>query len=301
MINIREGKYYPFLILGIVEGVDDEEFFKLADPNGVKHLLRTQWYKKYELKSGETINCHIDKINCNGRIFIEPEHPFYRLNYIYDFTISGFTIQNEDLEVFESAMVHDALGNEIMIPKEDISDEIGVGDVVKCKVINIKKGKPFIIPANLPKADYTGFIPDGKYHFKVTRIKRYSDKYQFFVIKDEKGMEFLLRKKFYEKYGISIDDNISCTFKNTKTGYSLEPEHPYYKTGKMYEFDILEETVIYKYPELKEDALLLRNDFGKDIPISKKLVSKSDFSSGKISCFVKDIVEGQLIFGALET
>ncbi len=297
MINIEEGKFYPFLILGIVEGVDGEEFFKLADPNGVKHLLKTQWYKKYDLKTGETIICHIDKINCNGRIFIEPEHPFYKLNNIYDFTISGFTKRIEGLEVFESAIVQDALGNEILIPKEDLSDELSVGEVVKYKVINIKKGKPFIFPANLPEADYTGFIPDEKYHFKVIRIKRYSDKYQFFVIKDEKGREFLLREKFYEKYGISIGNSISCTFKNTKTGYYLEPEHPYYKTGKIYEFDILEETVIYKYPELKEDALLLRNDFGKDIPISKKLVSKSDISSGKISCFVKDIVEGQLILG----
>jgi hypothetical protein len=291
MINIEEDKFYPFLILGIVEGVDGEEFFKLADPNGVKHLLNTQWYKDYNLKKGETVICHIDKINCNGRIFIEPEHPFYKLDNIYNFTISGFTKQNEG----ESAIVQDALGNEILIPKEDLSDEISVGEVVKYKVISIKKGKPFIIPANLPEADYKGFIPEGKYDFKVIRIKRYSDKYQFFVIKDEKGREFLLRKKFYEKYGISIGNSISCTFKNIKTGYNLEPEHPYYKIGRIYEFDILEETVIYKYPELKEDALLLKNNFGKDIPISKKLVSKSDILSGKISCFVKDIVKGQLV------
>ena len=290
MVTIEEGKYYRFRIEGEVKGVDGEELLKLSDPNGVKHLLNTQWYKNYNLKAGETVICHIDKINCSGRIFIEPVHPVYKPDEIFDFEV----VDSVKIENNNYFLIKDVFDNKIEIPEVDLPSGTKPGDIVPCRVLTVKKGKPVLIPV-AAEPDYSGFIEGDEYQFKVSGMKRYSGKYSFFILSDEKGNEYLLRKKFYEEYGIKTGDTIKCTFKKTGKESYFEPEHPYYKKGRKYDFFIIGEDFIYSYPDGKEEAIVLLNNYGKEILISRKDVNPEILNSNKISCVVKDIVKGQLV------
>ncbi len=287
MITIEEGKYYRFGIESEVTGIDGEKLLKLSDPNGVKYLLNAQWYKNYDLKTGETVICHIDKINCSGRIFIEPVHPVYKPDEIYDFKIAE-SVKTEDGNYF---LVKDIFDNKIEIPEVDLPRGSKSGDVVRCRVLTVKKGKPVLVPV-AAEPDYSGFNEGDDYLFKVSGSKRYSGKYSFFILVDKEGKEFLLRKKFYEEYGIKTGDTIKCKFKKTGKEYYFEPEHPYYKKGGKYEFFIIGEDFIYTYPDGKEEAIVLLNNYGKEILVRRKNIT---LDSNKISCVVKDIVKGQLV------
>ena len=290
MVTIEEGKYYRFKIAGTVKGVDGEYFFKLSDPNGVNHLLKRKWYEQYNLNEGDSVICHIDKINCNGRIFIEPEHPVYKRNGIYDFEVTDF-VEDKNGNLF---IVKDVFGNSVEIPETGRQKELKPGDIVKCRVITVKKGRPVLIPVDA-EPDYSGFEDGEEYVFEITGVKRFSGRYTFFIMTDTDGNEYPLRKKFYEEYGIKTGDKIKCKFIVSGAESYFEPEHPFYKKGKEYEFFIIGEDYIHKYPDGKEKAVVLLNDYGKEILVSRKNIDQGKLESNIIRCRVKDIVKGQLI------
>lgn len=76
--------YYKCRIDKIVD-IQDVEYFVLIDENNKKHLLETVYFKNYNLEIGKTYDFRVDKINCKGKIFFEPENPFYQIGKNYNF------------------------------------------------------------------------------------------------------------------------------------------------------------------------------------------------------------------------
>ena len=84
--KFQEGEIHPFKVVGFTEIPGTEEsFFILQNSFGGKHLLKAISYTHYDLQIDTTINCKIDKINCSGKIYLEPENPIYKEGKIYDF------------------------------------------------------------------------------------------------------------------------------------------------------------------------------------------------------------------------
>ena len=81
MVSFKVGESYSFQIFKTVD-ISNEEFYMLLDPNGNKYLLPAINYKPYNFKIGEWIKCRIDKINCTGKMYIEPNHPVYKENTV---------------------------------------------------------------------------------------------------------------------------------------------------------------------------------------------------------------------------
>jgi len=84
-LHLEQGQFYLFKLYKKVESSDGVSYYVLIDPFGNKHLAPAEHYLTYNLKIGSSYLCKIDKINCLGRIFIEPPHPFYKENKIYLF------------------------------------------------------------------------------------------------------------------------------------------------------------------------------------------------------------------------
>ena len=89
-VELKEGNSYLFKITGTIVLPDGSESFVLTDPNKVRHLINTQYYSEYNLKNNQEIICRIDKINCTGKIYIEPEHPHYKLGEPYNFMFYAY-------------------------------------------------------------------------------------------------------------------------------------------------------------------------------------------------------------------
>jgi hypothetical protein len=95
--KLNPGSVYKFQILKKIRFPDRKTYFVLRDPFGDKHLLPTKPYKSYQIEPGNTLFCHVDKINCQGRLFLEPLHPRYHIGneYFFKFLRSTFLISKK--------------------------------------------------------------------------------------------------------------------------------------------------------------------------------------------------------------
>jgi len=87
-LHLEQGKVYLFKLHKRILSPDGNDYFVMVDPFYNKHLVPVKYYYSYNLENGKNYMCKVDKINCYGRIFIEPPHPFYRENKNYLFKFS---------------------------------------------------------------------------------------------------------------------------------------------------------------------------------------------------------------------
>ncbi len=147
-VALQEGEWLPFKIHNLIQLQDDNLYFVLQDINGMKHFLTAEYYMNYNLKVGDEISCKIDRINCTGRIFLEPKHPYYTENEIYTFDLLNYTEQGDEISLLVKGFRTENTEVRVFVPpKMDFSTLKSV----KCIVKSLKKGKlilelyPFIV------------------------------------------------------------------------------------------------------------------------------------------------------------
>ena len=137
IVHLQEGESYPFIVHNLVQLQDGEDYYVLTDINGMKHFMPSGYYVDYGFKIGDAITCKIDRINCTGRIFLEPTHPYYKEGKIFSFELENFKIQDNNITLFVKGLN----GNSIEVPVYDIDiNKLTTKKKVSCKVQNIKKG-----------------------------------------------------------------------------------------------------------------------------------------------------------------
>jgi hypothetical protein len=138
-IKIEEGNVLSFKVLNIVALQDNRDYYILEDPNGVKHFIDAELYANYGIELGNRLECRIDKINCTGRIILEPLHPIYSNGQSYYFNL----ISSEECGQEYKVTIEDIFRNKIEL---QIASEIFFAsrqeNFIKCKVIHLKKGIP---------------------------------------------------------------------------------------------------------------------------------------------------------------
>jgi len=140
-VVLSEGIWYPFRIHKHVKLQDNEWYFILQDINGMKHFLPSGYYENYKMEPGDEISCLIDKINCTGRIILEPRHPYYHINKIYKFDIISFSKEGS----ISTVVLREIFGNSIEVPLCGNKKLITNGrKKVSCLVKSIKKGIPIL-------------------------------------------------------------------------------------------------------------------------------------------------------------
>ena len=257
MIKLQEGESYSFIVDGIIQLPDGSAKYKISDPNGVKHLLDHRIYNAYGFNIGNNIICRVDKINCSGKIFLEPKHPYYTIGESYEFAFVQIeTIQNTVGAEEQIATFKDHFNNIVKIPLADLAGFPGKDQKYDFTVYRIKQGQLFIsIPGS--HNDYSNMKNGDIYSFVISHLKTYAGKYEYYVLEDKAGNEFLLRSKFYRKYNLKISDNVNCSFREVNHQSFLEPLHPYYEIGKEYIFNIIGDTKIHIYPDRNKNAYLI--------------------------------------------
>jgi len=146
MDKMIEGKSYTFKINKKTK-IDNENFIILEDPFNKKHLIPLRHYKNYNFENIKEINCYVDKINCKGQVFIEPDHPFYKRESFYKFAYlkkeTRITKQGKKINFI---FVLDKYNRECTIlPNNNFqkSDKYNP-KFIKCKVERVKKGKLYL-------------------------------------------------------------------------------------------------------------------------------------------------------------
>ncbi|MCK4678129.1 MAG: hypothetical protein KAT48_08370 [Bacteroidales bacterium] len=287
---LEEGTSYKFLIKGITELPDAGLHFILEDPFGVKHLIRKKYYEVYNFKNSEYIICTVDKINCDGKIFLEPKHPHYEPGAIYEFEFTGWIDklnQKGDKTLF--ALVKDKFGNlaHIVLGSEQ-SGPFHTPDVIQCKVNRLKKGKLYLSDPNID-IEGMGLEAGETYLFQINESFKSPNGKEYFVLHDQKGNKHILLKKYYMNYGFKIDDQIRCkVIKFSSKGYFLlEPVHPFYKEDEIYDFNIL---------RLEKNNIIVKDIFGYECKIKIHASEEKKYSSKNgVLCSVIGFRKGRLV------
>lgn len=138
-ILLKEGTYHIFRLSKLVELEDGKVYMILEDEEYFKYFLEYEPYKNYNLKVKSDITCIIDKINCTGRIFLEPLHPVYKVGEMYSFIV----VSHLDGEDGGMLTVTDCYNNHVYV--SGIRNSVikyDEGSTIIAKVERIRKGLP---------------------------------------------------------------------------------------------------------------------------------------------------------------
>lgn len=254
-----EGQMLDFKVIRVIVLNDNNEYFLLESPAGNRYMMRKSYYENYNIKKDSVINCRIDKINCNGKIFLEPKHPVYVSNQKYDFkVIDTFSEKNiYDIDI-HGYIVEDVLKNKINVV---CNIQKNTPDYLNCYVIRIKKGIPLLSLKDV--AMYKDNVIKCKIIDKITNAKGMSF---FAVIDNVDGSKHYINTDNYNDFDFQLGDEINC-FVIDIDKYSniiLEPFNPFYEIENKYEFCVkgwIEENGHFGE---KRNVLVVKDKFGKD-------------------------------------
>lgn len=295
-MNYKEGEKIKFKIKKLIQLDENEEYYVLEDISGQKQLLNAKYYKNYQFITGQTIICKIDHINCSGKIFLEPEHPFYKENEIYEFTIDNIIkTENRLKETVFHLNSTDKIGNTATCITEDISgNKYKEGQKIQYKIVRIKKGKLYLSIINQSSTD--DLKQNVFYKFKIEDIRILNDGFKYYVLSDKKNRKHLLKYDYYTHHNLNIGQTVECSIiKYSSEGYYvLEPKHPFYKKGKKYDFLFVKQEKDYKGKITGNYNITVKDIFDEKVHFqSPESVTEKDKKNEKIRCKVIGIKKGK--------
>ncbi len=241
-MKLKEGNTYKF---GVERDINIEgvEFFLLTGPDKRRYLLKKEYYPVYNIQVKQVINCRVDKINCMGEIFLEPEHPYYTEGRSYDFEV----VRNE-IRVDKSGtrhpvtVVRDHFGSELSVTGSNAGSVDIIGDgVLNLKISRIEKGN--ILFSETDESVRTEKEEDERiYDFIVLDRMKGLDGEIYLVLGDSDGREYSLQERYYKHYGLKPGMNFTGRFIRYNSGeiIRVEPENPFFKPGSVYKFRVKE-------------------------------------------------------------
>jgi hypothetical protein len=255
-MKLSEGEIHNFQVVKLVDIPEEGEFFVLRHESGRRVLLSSQTYRHYNIKPGKSIACKIDKVNCSGKVYLEPKHPIYKENEEYEFEVLSCNKEKDDHE-YLTLIVADSFNNQIKVLVSE-SFELNEQKKIQLKVTRIKKGVPILIHPTLSyNSDHFSRIIGGKMLFFVKGMNKNDNNEDVYILTNNLGYSSELKVKHYQSYGFKPGDEIECTVYSHKNQKFLkvEPINPFYELGKEYNFKVVKDNL--EYSDNDEDDLFL--------------------------------------------
>ncbi|HNV96223.1 MAG TPA: hypothetical protein PKG63_07095 [Bacteroidales bacterium] len=142
MEQLEEGKIYRFYVEKLLS-LPDANYYILIDDWNRKYLLTAEYYSDYSIKLNNYINCYVNKINCNGKIFLEPLHPIYKIGEEDYFEIYQIEkrIKQKSKEPYYVALAKNSKTIKAAVLNYTDINHNHFPVFAKCKVIKFKKGE----------------------------------------------------------------------------------------------------------------------------------------------------------------
>ncbi len=268
--RLTEGLVYPFQVLKKVELDPLDHYWIMQDPMGYKILIPAAFYLRYGFQPGRVVNCRVDKINCNGKMFLEPLHPYYKEGKAYSFTgVSSGQTRNLLDEPEYRIEVKDVFGDSWQVVSHH-QFHAAEGQPIVCLVERIKKGKLFL---RLPQEQqpYSSLVTGQWYSFRILDVRKNpQDQQAYYILEGPDHKKHLLKKRYYLHYGLHKDKVIQCRVdKFSAEGYFLlEPQHPVYQTGQEYEFRIIRLEELVFSDGFRQQVLVLNDVFNEEVKVN---------------------------------
>lgn len=214
-------------------------FLVLTGPDKKKYLLDSLEYADYKLLPGKTVDCRVDKINCQGEVFLEPEHPLYSEGRSYRFNIVGLEerIEKSGSKV-EVVLLRDINGTKVAVPRSNLkASSINPGDSVDLVVERIIKGELKVSGETVGRHSFKE--EDSRIReFFILSLSKGIDNKDYYLVKNSEDEIFTLAAEYYAHYGL----NIGSSFRGRlvryqdEDGLTVEPLNPFFEPGCIYSF-----------------------------------------------------------------
>lgn len=242
-MKLEEGRRYDFLVQKTLD-IGSVTYYLLRGPSRKKYLLRKDLYEDYDIQMNTTINCRVDKINCRGEVFLEPENPHYSEGGVYCFEIKGRDIRvNESGDPLPVLLVRDKFGNELVVPMNLAGDyEPDNSKSISLKVLRINKGR-IMFTENVKTEKSERIEEDSLFEFEIYDKMKGLDGKDYFMVRDKNKRHHLLASQQYSYYGLEKGRSFMGRYIKYKGSgdYKIEPLNPYYEAGKEYDFRLISE------------------------------------------------------------
>ncbi len=231
MESYQEGDIISFNVGKTTVTPDNEIQYVLSAPDGRKFLLPYRYYSNYKIEPGDKLRCRVDRINCNGAVFLEPENPFYTEGKSYFFTVKGSELRKDtdgnDLKILN---VSDRWGN--LVAVETGGRIPAPGARKKLLVERVLKGR-LILRGDSARIRRTSLLPGKEYEFRVEGSTVDLDNHELWIVCDSNGKRHFMPKRYYITYGLGPGDSFrGKVVKLTAAGEAvIEPENPYFREG----------------------------------------------------------------------
>lgn len=211
---------------------DGQPYYVLEDVNKRRFLLPAAYYRHYNLIPRQEVDAVVDHINCNGRIFLEPEHPRYKPGALARFSLKVVFVSPGG---FMPAVVTDAgeVEYNVVFPPGTIPP----GSRVLLPVRVIRKGEVFL---EWPSA------PDGSIHtpefpvqadYQGTYCLMNGEQYHLLVYE---GVPALVKGALYGWFHPVAGRKVECLLYGNNHGtWRAEPEPPDYPYGSRMSITLL--------------------------------------------------------------
>ncbi len=303
--TIKVGRSYLFTISGhiFLPGTHIGNWV-LTGPGKKKYLLEEQHYTHYHLEIGQRIRCHVDKMNCSGKIFLEPQHPYYIARKTYDFPVSRVS---EPMHLCGTThflvTLKDVDGRDCICMVELPEEAASNLKHLTCRVNRIQKG---VLELTVPtkRRRHLHLKQGRKYQFTVKDVSFIGEN-KYYILKDTKDVSHHLLFEDYSHYDMQIDDVIEATvIRHNLHNLQcvIEPVHPYYKVGEIYPFRFLKLVKSIDAVGNEQAVMLVEDRYHKTIkvkPLDWQLTA-GNYAPGEVLCEVTRIKKGKPMLLAVD-
>jgi hypothetical protein len=287
---LEEGFTYRFRVLRLITLPDDSQSWVLTHTGSDRYLLPAAYYSDYPIKESLDLFCRVDKINCTGRIFLEPEHPFYREGEIYPFVFVDEEYPLPDTEggKIRHLVVKGIRGDDLHKCHLVAGTDISIGATLHLKVVRIKKGRLF-----LENADENAIIMEQGGRYIFSDLREWSS--GFLEATGPGGALLRLEKSFYRNHHLHTGVSFKAFFIhwNEDGTVSAEPEHPVYQPDREYSF-LLKKVITMESDSREPVTVLTVSDiFNNEIMVLGAEHIETDPKPREVTCRVLRLKKGR--------
>lgn len=135
------GETISVIVVKLIAIPGDAEYYLLETIEKNRLLLPVEPYRNFGINIGQALKCRVDKINCSGRIFIEPLHPTFVKGQKYDFEIiSSSEVLDRKGRVHRQVQLKSVMG-QVYYSRFDKSLMFSNGSIISCYFEGTRKGR----------------------------------------------------------------------------------------------------------------------------------------------------------------
>lgn len=283
----KEGDIIDFRLLKTVELGSKGLNFILLSPEGKKFMIPSKEYSDYNFQIGDIVKCKIDKVNCSGKVFLEPLNPHYEAGKSYRFKYEYSEEVYSDLgEKRYFIYVKDVFGkmNKILSIRNVSAD---FENKMICNVLQVKKGSLLLSI----KHNKHSVKEHNYYTFEVVERTVVNGE-DSFILRDPFNSKHHISCDVYKNYKIRVGQLIKARVDkyDLRGNYKIEPKHPFFKIDDKYLFRFIEERRIGSQGDELQDVIVVDDGFGGEAyvtPYPKNFLKDND--KDKLPCVVERI------------